>query len=292
MAATVFSTQLQTLRKARGIKQEQLADYLGVSAQAVSKWENGSYPDGDLLPRIADYFDVSIDYLYGRENEKVGIEQQLMDELKEAAGDKELFEQMRKLLWAMQIAQWEPAFRDYTGRVSEVKNEAASSLCTDSGFTQMRLNRDLEYYVWMKEPKEGFASHFKVTGELAELLRCLGEEDTLKVLFYMMTLSWKDVVRVTALEKRLGVPKEKIKRILELLNSSPNGAMIIRTELVDEDDRTEDAYGIDPGKAPFFFMLLAAAEGMLNPPNYYYYQNFSRSSNRPWFDRTTLFPKH
>ena len=48
---TVFSKQLQMLRKQSGITQEQLADRLGVTAQAVSKWENGSYPDGNLLLR-------------------------------------------------------------------------------------------------------------------------------------------------------------------------------------------------------------------------------------------------
>ena len=53
---TFFSKQLQMLRKQSGITQEQLAAKLGVTAQAVSKWENGSYPDGDLLPKIADFF--------------------------------------------------------------------------------------------------------------------------------------------------------------------------------------------------------------------------------------------
>ena len=38
---TVFSKQLQMLRKQSGITQEQLAAKLGVTAQAVSKWENG-----------------------------------------------------------------------------------------------------------------------------------------------------------------------------------------------------------------------------------------------------------
>lgn len=57
---TVFSAQLQKLRKERNVTQETLAAHLGVSPQAVSKWENGSYPDGDLLPKIADFFGVSI----------------------------------------------------------------------------------------------------------------------------------------------------------------------------------------------------------------------------------------
>ena len=82
MAGTVFATTLQALRKKRGITQEQLAAHLGVSPQAVSKWENGSFPDGDLLPRLADYFEVSIDYLYGRAQEKVSVEQMVMDSIK------------------------------------------------------------------------------------------------------------------------------------------------------------------------------------------------------------------
>ena len=52
-----FSTTLQSLRKEKKVTQEQLATHLGVSPQAVSKWENGSYPEGDLLPRIADFFE-------------------------------------------------------------------------------------------------------------------------------------------------------------------------------------------------------------------------------------------
>ncbi len=53
------------LRKSKGITQEQLADALNISAQAVSKWETGTcQPDTLTLPLIAEYFNVSIDYLY------------------------------------------------------------------------------------------------------------------------------------------------------------------------------------------------------------------------------------
>ena len=78
---TVFSTQLQKLRKECNVTQETLAVHLGVSPQAVSKWENGSYPDGDLLPKIADFFGVSIDYLYGRADEEAPVVQQIINEL-------------------------------------------------------------------------------------------------------------------------------------------------------------------------------------------------------------------
>ena len=64
-----ISQNIVILRKKKGLTQEQLALALNVSPQAVSKWEtNTCQPDTQTLPLIAEYFDVSIDYLfYGEE---------------------------------------------------------------------------------------------------------------------------------------------------------------------------------------------------------------------------------
>ncbi|EHQ91103.1 helix-turn-helix domain-containing protein [Desulfosporosinus youngiae] len=59
-----ISNRIQTLRKIKGLSQEELADKIGVSRQAVSKWEsNQSTPDIDKIIMISDYFEVTIDYL-------------------------------------------------------------------------------------------------------------------------------------------------------------------------------------------------------------------------------------
>lgn len=61
--------KLKELRYERRITQEQLADVLGVSCQSVSRWELGAcYPDIELLPVIANYFDVSLDDLMGMQD--------------------------------------------------------------------------------------------------------------------------------------------------------------------------------------------------------------------------------
>lgn len=55
-------------RRAKGITQEQLAAYMGVSKASVSKWETGqSYPDITFLPQLAAYFNITIDELMGYE---------------------------------------------------------------------------------------------------------------------------------------------------------------------------------------------------------------------------------
>ena len=59
-----FKEQLQILRKGKGLSQEKLAEMLGISRQAVAKWEVGhSYPDIARLITLSDFFKVSIDKL-------------------------------------------------------------------------------------------------------------------------------------------------------------------------------------------------------------------------------------
>lgn len=58
--------RLRELRKARGMKQIELCQHLGVSQGNLSNWENGVYePDTYYLKKIADFFGVSVDYLLG-----------------------------------------------------------------------------------------------------------------------------------------------------------------------------------------------------------------------------------
>lgn len=66
-----FGDRLKKLRHENGITQDVLAEYLGISYQAVSKWENNAgFPDISLLPAISGFFGVSTDYLLGIELEK------------------------------------------------------------------------------------------------------------------------------------------------------------------------------------------------------------------------------
>ena len=66
-----LGNNIRQLRRQNKTTQEQLAEALGVTAQAVSRWESGgSYPDMNLIPSIANFFGVSIDALFGYEGER------------------------------------------------------------------------------------------------------------------------------------------------------------------------------------------------------------------------------
>lgn len=66
-----ISETVKRLRKEKNMTQEELAAVLGVSCQAISRWENSlAYPDIELLPQISAFFDVDIDSLFGTDKER------------------------------------------------------------------------------------------------------------------------------------------------------------------------------------------------------------------------------
>lgn len=68
----MLSEKLYKLRKNSGLSQEQLAEQLNVSRQAISKWESGTaVPESEKLITISNYFGVSVDYLLKDEEDQV-----------------------------------------------------------------------------------------------------------------------------------------------------------------------------------------------------------------------------
>ena len=70
---SIIGEQIKKHRIAKGITQEQLGQLVGVTTQAVSKWERGGTPDAELLPALSEILSVSIDALFGREDESLAF---------------------------------------------------------------------------------------------------------------------------------------------------------------------------------------------------------------------------
>ncbi len=67
-----LTERIKELRKKKGMTQEQLAEDLHISPQAISKWETGqSSPDVDMLPKLAYLFDTSLDDLFDFDHSKL-----------------------------------------------------------------------------------------------------------------------------------------------------------------------------------------------------------------------------
>jgi transcriptional regulator with XRE-family HTH domain len=68
----IFAERLKDLRLLKSISQQDVADFLGVDRTVVSHWERGMrVPSLEVAYTLADYFDVSLDYLVGRSDNSV-----------------------------------------------------------------------------------------------------------------------------------------------------------------------------------------------------------------------------
>lgn len=65
---SIFPQRLKELRKEKGYTQEQMANILEIGQSAYAKWENGkTEPSFESLVKLVDFFEVSLDWLFGRE---------------------------------------------------------------------------------------------------------------------------------------------------------------------------------------------------------------------------------
>lgn len=302
MSNTVFSITLQALRKKKGVTQEQVANFLGVSPQAVSKWENGSYPEGDLLPKLSEYFEVSISYLYGQETETVSLEQQVFDTLQDimkkhqeagAVGTfhPEYFDKMLDISWAFQNAAWKNN-KEYFKRVMPEKGLRTASVITDdAGFGYFNLNEEKQFYTIVREPEDGFVKHMGDTEEFRKFFEVLGEPGALEILFYLLSLNHHEYVTVDTIVKSTKLAKEQVEKLLEkagkFMEKQPNPSFQC-IKILDEDTMNV-AYSVDVSSVSMFVSLLLTADSIIHAPFGYQMQIGMRGKS--WFDRNDVVEK-
>lgn len=111
--------KLKSLRKEKNLSQEKLANYLNVSFQAVSKWENATtYPDIELLPEIARFFGITVDELL--QAEKID-ERNLYSEFENRACEFYRSDEIEKVL-----SIWQEAYQKMPNKI-EVKEMLMST---------------------------------------------------------------------------------------------------------------------------------------------------------------------
>lgn len=136
---------IKKLRKDKNVTQEKLADYLGITYQAVSKWENGTaLPDITLVVPLANFFSVSADYLFklnAEENDgkakeyenqcknlfNMGNMQAAVTLMREVLA--EYPRNFQFMLWLARAIQWMPPDKEPQPADNEARNAEIIALC-------------------------------------------------------------------------------------------------------------------------------------------------------------------
>ena len=232
MGIDMIGKQIAAMRKEKGIRQEELAVFAGVSTQAVSKWENGGVPDTELIPKIADFFSVSIDTLFGRELTGYSDAQAaLMRRISEAPQD-ERIGMIFDCCWAMERAscgetrQAETSL-DECGKAIAPDAQVYSSFIENNGFTRMGIANQRQYFLVVPEPKDVGTAYLDGV-DYTGFFRDIGDKTVFDACVFLNGRESGKAFTPMLLVKNLGIDA---KRAQEVLNSLAKYHMVRESQI-------------------------------------------------------------
>lgn len=213
----ILSDTIKKLRREKDLTQEQLAEKLGVSSQAVSKWETSeTYPDGSLLVPLANALGVSLDTLFGNDSVYMAdVSVKIMKLLHDAGKDNE-FDLARDIAWQIERGLFNSRMVIDEGYDPDgFKNQKnASYILTDHGFTLVSNGKEPFFSVF-PQPEEGFGDFLNDQEDLRKIFAALADADTMKALIYLYRKSGKYVFESAVLEKECGIASDRIDAVLD-----------------------------------------------------------------------------
>lgn len=272
-----IGTRIAALRKERGVKQEELANCIGVTAQAVSKWENGGAPDTELLPAIADFFEVSLDFLFGRSEAAHGdLRTGILNKLTETA-ESECFRTAFELCWNIERSLFGSADPSTWDSIADNEKELGehdqvySSVVRDSGFTRMGVANRLQYFLLVPDPKDTEAAFFDGI-DYPSFFADFSDKDVFDACVMLCKRENGASFTPKLFVKNLGVDENRAQEIIKVLNKYG----LLYSAQIEMDDEIETVYRVTYNISSFVALLIFARE-LIDPPHSFNYYNGGRS---------------
>ncbi|MBQ7344711.1 MAG: helix-turn-helix domain-containing protein [Oscillospiraceae bacterium] len=222
---SVLGTQIKKFRMAKGITQEQLGQLVGVTTQAVSKWERGGTPDAELLPALSEALGVSIDALFGREEQSVAFS--LARKLSQMDRE-DMFRYAFEVCWSILhgVMMETPRIPDDQLRVwldqalmEEEPLAKFSKIHYDEGMINIRADPDLRFFFMMLEPEKRLRPLFSDLEGMRRVFAALADPDKLRILFYLYT-RLNTPIATSLISKNTGLSIQEVDRHMEDLRKA------------------------------------------------------------------------
>jgi len=212
-----LSDNIKRLRLEKNLTQEQLATKLGVSAQAVSKWERSeTYPDGALLVPIANEFEVSLDELFGNDSVSMADISGRIVKLIHNTEAKERFNVARDIGWQIERGLFNCRMKiEKKYDPSEIKNQKnASYILDDNGFTIVSNGKE-PFFAVFPQPADGYGHFLKDRDDLQKIFVALSHTDTMTALIYLYHKNENYVFESSVLAKNCDISSDRIEAVLD-----------------------------------------------------------------------------
>lgn len=265
MDNSVIGGQITKFRKAAGITQEELGRAVGVSTQAVSRWECGGTPDVTLFPAIADKLGVPIDALFGREGgESLDVEK-VVCRWAQTLPREQVVGKLTHLIW--RVVQQYP-FRGQQMDPKYLENGLWQSSDGEQALNRTRFDSDeglilgvgaddLAFMTLFPEPEAGYEAFFEQNDLYREFFGVLAKPGCLELLRCLYSKGKRAYV-VEALTKAAGLPSEQTQELLAQLTRMG----LLASHELELADETVKAYTVkdNGGFVPLMLMARCAIE--------------------------------
>ncbi len=220
-------------RKDAGFTQEMLGEAVGVSGQAVSKWEKGGVPDTMLLPNIAKTLGVTVDALFGMERAPRDLTDDEMysvicEFVKARSQDREkypafdFFDFIIESFWSVHTASIWPAGVKNRIEMSDIVNEhsgfesISSQIINDSGNSYISLLKDIPFVYAVKDT-DGMSEKILTEENFGEFFAFLADSDARRAILYTLTAPQGGQYTAKSMSDKIGISLEKFEKIAPIL---------------------------------------------------------------------------
>ncbi len=209
----MLSRNIKKYRLESGLTQEQLADALGVSSQAVSKWETtDTYPDGSLLVPLANALGVSLDGLFDNGTAYMADLSSNIRTIIQGAGHENLFEIARDIGWQIERAMFGAGSDGYDPDQIK-KNGNSSYIRRDYGFTCISNGR-APFFSVFPDDGSGFAEVIGDGEEMRRIFEILSPKDTMSAAVFVHSREPGYYFDAGFLAKECGIGADRIDGVL------------------------------------------------------------------------------
>lgn len=230
-----LSESIRHFRTMRNLTQEQLANAISISPQAISKWEREeSMPDASLIPVLADALDVSLDRLYGREKYTLEDLMTAIPAYLQTLPKEERMNGIRTVSLIADIlgknsfhkdssrSMWKNWIRDGSKDFASILNTA------ETGFTIASLRSELPFWAVFCEPEEGWGTVLKPEERYREVFSVLADQPALNTLFSLFHLPHDFSFDESYAAEQFGLddPEETLKKLQKLRTVSSHDISI------------------------------------------------------------------
>lgn len=279
--------KISKYRKLKGFTQEQLGESVGVSGQAVSKWENGGVPDTYLLPTISKVLGVSIDALFGVEKKISDYTQnEILDDLFKFCLQKmhckdnriDFFKFMFDTIWTVQSAYFGNESRLLLKDVVEKNrgnSQITSQIINDDGTTYLSLVENFPFFSAVCDTPE-ISKKLLSEKNFSEFFSLLASEGGMKAILFTQSATETSQYTAEMISKKIGITLERFLEVEPLL---------VKYGLLNEDSLTLDDSVIKvyhKWSNPEIRPLLMMAYQFINARQCYY--DFTCNRTKPYFE--------